>query len=115
MKPLHKTRVIVAALLFAASAISTPAFAVDYDTELHVIYYDDGEVVGEEGYSACYGYNWSWGQQSGDYMLMKSIRCDNGAPVSCHWYSWNGSEWEFIYANDCSPNSDRPRMDRPLR
>jgi hypothetical protein len=115
MKRLHKTLIIVAVLLFAASAISTTAFALAYDTEQHVVYYQNGEQVGGAVYSSCGGWNWSWGQQSGDLKLEKAIRCDDGSPVYCRWYSWTGSDWELIHEGSCTPGDGPPRPDRPLR
>src|SRR5688572_2894557 len=96
MKRLRPVHIIVAVLLFAASAIPTSAFALPYDTEQHVVYYENGEQVGGALYSSCYGWNWSWGQHSGDLKLEKAIKCEDGSVIYCRWYSWTGSEWELI-------------------
>ena len=114
MKRLHKTPIIVAVLLFAASAIPTSAFAVDYDTEQRVVYYENGQQVGRAVYSSCFGSNWSWGQQSGDVKLEKAINCEDGSAIYCHWYRWTGSEWEFMFGSDCDPGGgeDPPPIDR---
>ena len=107
--------IIAVLLLFAASAIPTSAFAVGYDTEQHVVYYENGEVVGETVYSSCWGWNWSWGQQSGDIKLEKAIKCDDGSTIYCHWYRWTGSEWEFIFSGGCGGTFGGPeRPPRPL-
>lgn len=115
MNRLRKVPIMVAVLLFAVSGTPTPAFAVDYDTEQHVVYYVNGEQVGGAVYSSCYGWNWSWGQQSGELKLEKAIRCDNGSAVYCNWYRWTGSDWELMFASDCDPDGEPPRPDRPLR
>lgn len=114
MKRSYKTRMIVAVFLFAASAISTSAFAVDYDTELRVFYYVNGQPVGGAVYSSCSGWNRSWGQQSGALKLEKHIKCDDGSAIYCYWYQWTGSEWELIFDGDCTPDGGPPRRDRPL-
>ena len=112
MKRLHKTPIIVAVLLFAASAISTSAFAVDYDTETRITYFENGETVGGQLSSSCLGWNYTWGQQGGDFKMERAIRCDDRTEVYCSLYRWTGSDWEYV--SDCDPDGNRERPDRPL-
>ena len=114
MKRLRPAHIIVAVLLFAASAIATSAFALPYDCEQHVTYYENGEVVGAAVSSACYGWNWSWGQRSGDLKLEKLIKCDDGSVVYCRWYQWTGSQWELIAGAGCGSAGTPERPPRPL-
>lgn len=101
MKRLHTTPVIIAVLLFAASAMPTSVFATGYDTEQRVLYYENGVQVGGAVYSSCVGWNRSWGQQSGEFKLEKAVKCADGSAIYCHWYRWTGSAWEFVLGSDC--------------
>ena len=102
-------RVIVAVLLFAASSIPTSSFALSYDTELDVIYYVDGVVVGRTTYNSCFTHlDTFWGQQSGTVRLNRYIDCDDGT-TRCYWYTWTGSEWQLVIGAGCSGGGGLPR------
>lgn len=114
MKQLRPARIMVAVLLFAAAAIPTSSFALSYDLELDVIYYQGGVVVGRAVYNACFGHIDSfWGQQGGTVKLERYTDCDDGT-TRCYWYSWTGSEWKFLSGPDCRPPAGLTRPPRQL-
>lgn len=106
--------IIVAVLLFAVSSIPTSSFALSYDLELNVTYFENGQQVGVAIYNSCFGHmDYSWGQQSGNVKRERYVDCDDGS-TRCYWYSWNGSAW-VLFASQCSPDGEIPDRDRPLR